>query len=109
MAAIRITDSDSSNGNLTLSDNGNTDASRGEIITWIIGPHSGVKSITAITVKTGSANVFDPDPAKLGGSENWQGTVKKVLDIPSYEDYNIYWDDSTGTNHCFDPRISVNN
>jgi hypothetical protein len=109
MAAIKILKSDTSTGDLTLSDHGNTNARKGEVITWKIGPHSGVDSITAITVKPNSTNVFSSGPAKLGNSSNWQGKIKTEMEIPIDEDYNIYWNDSSGVNHCYDPRISVNN
>lgn len=109
MAAINITGSDPNNGNLTLSDHGNSSVSRGEVVTWTIRPHSGVDSITAITVKPNSTNVFGSGPAKLGNSSNWQGKIKAELEIPTEEEYNIDWKDSEGTTRTFDPKLSVNN
>jgi len=108
MASITITASNSATGDLTLSDNGDTTANRGTTVTWVIGPNSGVSSITAISNKSTSVDVFSPDPSQVGNSSNWQGTVNPNLAVPSEEDYNIYWDDSSGTNHCYDPKIRVN-
>ncbi|MFC4722190.1 hypothetical protein ACFO5O_07650 [Geojedonia litorea] len=109
MPAITITASNSSTGTLTLSDNGSTVANRGQIVTWIIGPNSGVSSITAINHDTNSSDVFDPDPAPVGGnSRNWQGTINPNLAVPAFEDYYIQWTDSSGNSHTYDPRISVN-
>lgn len=108
MAAINITGSDPSNGNLTLSDHGNSNVSRGEVITWTIGPHSGVDSITAITVKPNSTNVFGSGPAKHGNSSNWQGKISNDLEETTEEDYNIGWKDGDGKPHTYDPKITVN-
>ena len=56
MAAIRITGSDTSTGNLTLQDtNGNSatnfNAQRGHTITWEIQPNSGVGALTGFAQK----------------------------------------------------------
>ena len=110
MPSITITGSDASTGNLTLSDNGSTDANRGTVVTWIVGPNSGVSAITSITTDAGSTDVFSPDPSAVGGaSKNWQGTVNSAISVPVTEDYTIGWTDSSGGSHSFDPRINVNN
>ncbi len=114
MASITITGSDANNGTLTLSDNGVTDATRREVITWIIGRNSGVSAITSITHDASSNEVFNPLPAKLpGNSTNWQGTVNPNLTFPPgqneiVENYTICWNDASGNNHCYDPQIKVN-
>jgi len=111
MPSITITGSDPATGNLTLSDNGITNANRTQVVTWIIGPASGVSSITSITNKATSNDVFNPDPAKLpGASTNWQGTVNppQTTTLPTTESYTICWNDSSGNNHCYDPQIRVN-
>lgn len=109
MPSITITGSDTSNGTLTLSDNGTTSANRGQIVTWIIGPNSGVQSIDAINNDSNSTDVFNPDPAPVGGnSTNWQGTVNPNLAIPAEEDYTITWTDPSGVQHSYDPKIQVN-
>ncbi len=109
MASITITGSNTTTGVLTLSDNGVTNASRGELITWVVLPSSGVDSITAIKNYETSINVFNPDPAPLGGgSKNWQGTVSPTIDVPSTETYYIDWKDTSGNSHQYDPQIKVN-
>lgn len=112
MPSITITGSDASTGTLTLSDHGTTDANRGQQVTWIIGPNSGVSSITSITHDANSSEVFSPLPAKLGNSNNWQGTVNQALQVPPTitENYSIYWNDENTPpgNHRYDPQIRVN-
>lgn len=105
--SITILGSDTATGELTLSDHGVTVAKRSQKVTWVIGPKSGVVSITGITVKEGSTNVFDPEPHQLGNSSNWQGTVSAAVQPPAEELYNITWTDSEGTEHTFDPKIQV--
>jgi len=105
--SISILGSDPATGELTLSDRGVTVAKRSQKVTWVIGPHSGVVSITGITVKEGSTNVFDPEPHQLGNSSNWQGTISAAVKPPAEELYSITWTDSAGTEHTFDPKIQV--
>ena len=107
MPVITITASDSSTGELTLSDHGNTTASRKQKVTWVVGPHSGVKAIVGITVKEGSTNVFDPVPQQLGNSSNWEGTISPTIEVPAEELYNIIWIDSNDNEHVYDPKIQV--
>jgi hypothetical protein len=111
MPSITITGSDASTGTLTLSDNGSTDANRGQIVTWVVNPNSGVSAITAINNYEDSIDVFNPDPAALGGnSKNWQGTVNPSLVVPptKIETYYINWTDASGGTHTYDPMIRVN-
>ena len=93
---------------LELSDRGRTEANSGDTVTWIIGPNSGVASITSIAEKPGSPDVFNPDPAPLGGSSNWQGTIRQVSESTE-EEYNIsYTKESGGGVFTFDPVIRAN-
>jgi hypothetical protein len=117
MAAIRITGSDKSTGNLTLQDsNGNSatnfNAQRGHVITWEIQPNSGVSALTAFSQKNvnGNTNVFSSYPAQQANSSNWQGTVDANLNSSSsYTDtYEINWQDTQGNSHTYDPAIMVN-
>lgn len=116
MASTTITGSDTATGNLTLSDHGNTDCKREEVVTWVILPQSGVSQITGITPKPGNVNIFADGPGKLpGASKNWHGTVKGAASLPVppppgivIEEYNISWTDSAGKNHIFDPKLQVN-
>ena len=116
MASITITASDPVTGDLTLSDRGTTNCKRGEVVTWVVDPHSGVSQITAITPKPGNINIFAVGPDKLpGASKNWHGTVKDVASLPIppppgtvIEEYNITWTDSAGKNYVFDPKLQVN-
>ena len=117
MAAIRITASDTSTGDLTLQDsNGNSatnfNAQRGQVITWEIQPNSGVTSLTGFAQKNvnGNTNVFSSYPAQQGNSSNWQGTVDANLNSNnSYSDsYDITWQDAQGISHTYDPMIQIN-
>lgn len=117
MAAIRITGSDTSTGNLTLQDiNGNSatsfNAQRGHVITWEIQPNSGVGSLTGFAQKNvnGNTNVFSSYPAQQANSSNWQGTVDANLNSAnSYTDsYEINWKDAQGNSYTYDPMIIVN-
>lgn len=94
---------------LQLSDNGNTTASRGDTIQWIIGPNSGVGSISSIH-DTSAIDIFSPDPQKQpGNSTMWQGTINPNLSIPAAESYCIYYT-KVGSNLVYtqDPIIRVN-
>ena len=55
---ITITNSNTANGSLTLSDQGNTNVDPGDTVIWIIGQGSGVESIDAITDYPNSTDVF---------------------------------------------------
>ena len=117
MAAIRITGSNTSTGDLTLQDsNGNSatnfNAQRGHVITWEIQPNSGVSALTGFAQENvnGNQNVFSSYPAQQGNSSNWQGTVDANLSSSnSYTDtYEITWQDAQGNSHTYDPTIRVN-
>ena len=97
------------NGTLQLSDNGNTTASRGDTIQWIIGNNSGVASISSIH-DTSSIDIFNPDPAKKSGnSTQWEGTINPNLSIPAEESYCIYYTKPNDpTVYTQDPKIQVN-
>ena len=96
-------------GTLQLSDNGNTTASRGDTIQWIIGNNSGVASISSIH-DTSSLDIFNPDPAKQpGNSTNWEGTINPNLAIPAEENYCIYYTKpGSPVVYTQDPIIRVN-
>lgn len=118
MAAIRITGSDTSSGNLTLQDSTgnpatNFNSERGHVITWEIQPNSGVNALTGFAQKpnvNGNTNVFSSYPAQQGNSSNWQGTVDPNLNSSSsfIDTYEIYWQDSNGISHTYDPTIRIN-
>lgn len=116
MAAIRITGSDPSTGNLTLQDsNGksasNFNAGRGQVITWEIQTGSGVSALTGFAQKdvNGNTNVFSSYPAQKANSGIWQGTVDANLGQDGYTDfYEISWQDGQGNSYTYDPMIIVN-
>jgi len=108
MTAIIIFDCDTSNGDLILSDKGVSNVKKNEVVTWIIHPDSGVKSITAIPPKKGSPDVFTTGPSQLGTSRNWQGRIKNDIKVYTEEDYNIEWEDEAGNTYTFDPKLRVN-
>lgn len=93
---------------LILSDNGVTVASRGDTVQWIIGPNSGVRSITGVQDNS-SVDIFSPDPGPVGGSSNWRGQINSSLPIPSEETYTINFLPVSGNEeYSFDPKIQVN-
>lgn len=93
---------------LVLSDNGDTIASRGDKVQWIIGPESGVVSITGIEDNS-HIDVFDPDPANTDGV--WSGLINPNLDLtggPCEELYTIKFTTvSNDEERSFDPKIQV--
>jgi hypothetical protein len=108
MASIIILSGDLVTGNLIMNDHGHTNASRREIITWVIQQGApNVSTITNIVEKQGSRDIFNPDPRPIGN--NWQGTVSPSLKIPASESYSIFWKDFSGNPHQFDPVIQINN
>lgn len=108
MTAIILLEGDTSNGDLVLSDKGKSYVKKNEVVTWIIHPDSGVESITAMTVKPGSTNVFTKRPSKLGNSKNWQGRIRNDVKGKTEEEYNIEWKDSNGKEYTFDPVLVIN-
>ncbi|MEP6596945.1 MAG: hypothetical protein ABJA71_13415, partial [Ginsengibacter sp.] len=104
---IKILASKSSNGTLTLSDHGHSQASRGDSVTWQIGNKSGVASITSVQKKPFSPEIFSTPPRRQGS--NWRGVISSTT--PSYTnyEYSIFWlaNDGTGP-YEYDPKISVN-
>jgi hypothetical protein len=94
------------NNDLILSDDGETIASPGDTITWIIAGNSGVASITAITEVEGQ-DVFNPDPVPVN-STIWEGLVKPVL-VETIETYNInYLKVGDATIYVSDPKVKIN-
>ncbi len=106
---ITITYGDPVTGILTLSDRGNTNVDPGDTVTWNIANNSGVAAITAISDDPNSTDVFNPNPAPVGGSTNWRGTVNPSIAKGSQESYTICWIATSGaTPPCYDPKIIVN-
>ena len=95
-------------GTLVLSDHGNTTASRGDTILWIIGPNSGVFSIEKIHHESGDS-IFITEPGKQPGeSSSWSGTIKQDLKIPSEQTYCIHYTTTkSGPVIKHDPKIQV--
>lgn len=109
MASIRITGSNIATQQLVMDDNGLSGVKRGEQVTWIIAPNSGVYEIVHITAYPNSTDIFNPDPSPAGSSSNWQGTVSQTIPIGSQETYYINWRAIPGGPiYFFDPRIIVN-
>lgn len=96
------------NGDLKLSDHGQTNVDRGDTVTWIIRPQSGVQKINKI-VKSGGVEVFSIIPAPVGNSGNWRGTISSTIFGGSEEKYDIHYTRDGGTQiEIFDPKIIVN-
>jgi hypothetical protein len=98
-----------SDNSLILSDNGNTNVNPSDTVSWHIGQNSGVAAITAITDNNNSTDVFNPDPAPIANSTNWQGTVSPTIAKGTVENYTILWVAASGSGMFrYDPKISVN-
>ena len=104
---ITITGINTAENKLILSDNGHTYVDPGDTVSWLIGQNSGVSAITAINDDV-AADVFSPDPSKVGNSNNWQGTVNSNIARGSVENYTIVYTKSTGEACAYDPKIEVN-
>ena len=122
MANHNITiESINADGTLQLSDRGlGYTAGKGtDTITWIIGPQSGVASITGIQDNS-TIDVFDPDPRPFpldpptNPASNWRGTIRSGLSIPNppnyvEENYTILFTRTVGGKvERHDPIIRVN-
>ena len=104
---INISLDSSDDGILVLSDNGETDVDPGDTVTWKIAAGSSITDITNVFEKTGSTDVFNPDPARVGSSSNWRGTVSSSATAGAEEDYSISYTVGT-TAYTYDPKIKVN-
>jgi hypothetical protein len=93
---------------LQLSDNGITTVNPGDDVTWMIGPNSGVASITAITDNSLPTDLFNPDPAPVANSTNWKGTINSNAARGAEEYYTIGYTKTSGESHQFDPKIQIN-
>jgi len=89
------------NGVLTLSDNGNTNASKSEVIIWH--PGTGVQAVTGITVKPSPPNpASTPDFWKEAPAPNGVNYKGKIGD----KDGDWYYTITTDVG-IIDPRIQV--
>ncbi len=111
---IAISDGDATTGRLTMKiingkDGHRVSADQGQKIQWLLHPNNNVSEIIAIEEKSisNNFNIFSEDPAPVGGSKNWEGTISPDTDNP-YEWYSIVWKDKNGTQHTDDPLIQVN-
>ena len=101
MASITV--SADANGNLTLSDNGNSHCQRQEQVTWVQG--AGVTSISNVWAKsTVPAGFWQSGPSAAGN--NFHGTIGSVPDGSAY-DYNIQAVLNSGETSSLDPKITV--
>jgi len=85
---------------------------RSNWVVWIILPNSGVKSIDSIPPKVGSKDVFKQGNPYQDNSYShslpvWRGKIEPSLKVPAIEDYRIFWKDTLGVQHVFDPTIKV--
>ena len=102
MASITV--SADANGNLTLSDNGNSQCQRHEQVTWVQG--TGVTSISNFWAKsTVPGGFWQSGPSAIGN--NFHGTIGSVADGSLY-DYNIQAVLNSGRlSSPPDPKITV--
>jgi hypothetical protein len=100
MASITVT-ADAS-GNLSLSDNGNSNCQRNEEVHWVQG--SGVSSITSVTAKPSQpANFWQEGPSANGN--NFKGKISNSA--AGDWNYDITAALTAGGNGSLDPKISV--
>jgi len=101
---ILIKSGNVSDGELDLSDRGNTKADKGSIILWQMNPQSNVDSFE-IRIKTDPDDIFSTQPHKVGNQ--WKATIK--TDAPDFAEceYAIPWKDSNGNDFEHDPKIAV--
>ncbi len=113
---ITILKGDPATGILTMSDQGVTNVTQGDQVTWVIGPGSGVGSISGIIEKPMSFDLFNPDPAQLPNSSSWQGTINPNIGSGEEETYTINWitggtgwlgKDGAGQHKSYDPIIAI--
>ena len=78
MANRPITITGIANGELVLSDNGNTFVNAWDTVTWKIGTDSGVASITGI-LDDSTIDVFSPDPTQKQNSSSWEMEFVAVI------------------------------
>jgi len=103
---IKITGSNSSNGDLTLDDRGHTRAEAGDTIKWLIGQHSGVYAIVSIQEKSGSTNIWSTPPRQQGN--HWEGEIAPDAEECDVYVYSITWKASEKEDPLtFDPIISI--
>jgi hypothetical protein len=97
------------NGDLELSDGGETIANSDDTITWDIDAKSGVEEILELPRKDnpGNDDVFKDRPAKEQGSKKWKGKLKRVTDTKK-EYYSIRYKKDDGQEATFDPVIQLN-
>ena len=113
---IRITAANPSNGQLTLSDGGETDisdhGSTYDGIFWLVNIDApNIAAITGIGFEDGS-NLFSENGFAAHGPLAKSGWYAKFTvgssPVGSYEDYKIFWTDTDGNPQTYDPKITVN-
>jgi hypothetical protein len=96
------------NGDLILPNNGITHVDRGDTVTWVLGPRSGVKRINQI-VKNNGVEVFSEKPSKIPFSRKWVGKISPNVEYGSEQKYDIHFTrEASLTIEVFDPKIIVN-
>jgi hypothetical protein len=119
MLQFKITGVDS-NGQLKITQNGNSEAGRNEDVHWKVEDSSDrIAGIYDIRWKRDNPdphnyNIFSHYPPQYQGSDpvakHWKGIVnKKKSDAPddALYYYSIFWQDNKGGQHEHDPIISI--
>lgn len=115
---IYITAADSSTGNLTLSDDGETSildhGADIDSVFWIVNDNiPNIEAITGVNFESGT-QIFRAGPNEmtpLDGQKSVWGAAFVVggsVPVGSVEEYNISWTDTDGNSHIYDPKITVN-
>ena len=102
---IIINTADVTNGNLVLSDGDTTEARRGDEINWSIN----AANVSAFRIEKKGFfvhNIFVNPPGN-SNAKNVQARIKSGLWFNYKYEYNIIWSDTSGTEHTYDPLISI--
>ena len=104
-----ITAGDSTTCALTLTNNGDADVQRNDVVEWILQDGAtNIASIDSIEEDQGSNNLFTGEPARITGTNNFFGTISPSVGTGQVETYHINWKDTSGKACTFDPTLTVN-
>lgn len=97
---------------LILSDNGESTAAPGALVTWVVDIGSGVKIINEIFDDGLTPPLFSPKPKPIPHSLNWEAKVNPSITNKQLRHYSIrFTPDFSGalpTLNLSDPKIQVN-
>ena len=105
-----IKSGNTSNGDLEITDRGNTDARENYVIVWKVKPDSNIDSVTSIDLKTQPNSKIFKSLEATDSPENkrWKGVVKKNAPPGDYL-YSIFWNTNppAPVPYKYDPKIAI--